>query len=98
MQSFFTNGTCDPFHAVSKPCTLGTMVNYAVNVSKPEHVTETIHFVKKHNIRLVIRNTGHDYYGGSTGAGAVAIWTHNLKDMEMLPNYKSAAYSGSDLR
>lgn len=40
MQSFFTNGTCDPFHAVSKPCTLGTMVNYAVNVSKPEHVME----------------------------------------------------------
>ena len=98
MQSFFTNGTCDPFHAVSKPCTLGTMVNYAVNVSKPEHVTETIHFVKKHNIRLVIRNTGHDYYGGSTGAGAVAIWTHNLKDMKMLPNYKSAAYSGSALK
>lgn len=98
MQSFFTNGTCDPFHAVSKPCTLGTMVNYAVNVSKPEHVMETMHFVKKHNIRLVIRNTGHSYYGGSTGAGAVAIWTHNLKDIEVLRNYKSAAYSGSALK
>ena len=98
MQSFFTNGTCDPFHAVSDPCTLGTMANYAVNVSKPEHVMETIHFVKKHNIRLVVRNTGHDYFGGSTGAGALAIWTHNLKDLEVLRNYKSAGYSGSAVK
>lgn len=98
MQSFFANGTCDPFHVVSKPCTLGNMVNYAVNVSKPEHIIKTVHFVKKHNIRLVIRNTGHSYYGGSTGAGAVAIWTHNLKDLEVLHNYKSTEYSGSALK
>lgn len=30
------------------------MVSYAVNVSKPEHITKTMHFVKKHNIRLIV--------------------------------------------
>lgn len=76
------------------------MVSYAVNVSKPEHITKTMHFVKKHNIRLIVRNTGHDYFARSTGAGAVAIWTHNLKDIQVVRNYKSKSlgYSGSALK
>lgn len=61
MAPFFTNGTCDPFHPISKPCQLGDFVRYAVNISKPEHISKALQFVKKHNIRLVIRNTGHEY-------------------------------------
>jgi FAD/FMN-containing dehydrogenase len=63
MAPFFTNGTCDPFHPVSKPCTLGNYVVYAVNVSKPEHISKAMQFATKHNIRVVVRNTGHDYNG-----------------------------------
>ncbi|KAJ5677176.1 FAD binding domain protein [Penicillium maclennaniae] len=80
MAPFFTNGTCDPFHPVSKPCTTGNLVHYAVNVSQPEHVSKAMMFATTHQIRFVVRTTGHDYNGKSTGAGALAVWMHNLKD------------------
>lgn len=62
MAPFFTNGTCDPYHPISKPCTLGNFVHYAVNVASPAEVVKTLEFAKKHNIRFIIRNTGHEYY------------------------------------
>ena len=37
------------------------MVVYSVNASTPSDFTETIAFAKANNIRLVIRNTGHEY-------------------------------------
>ncbi|KAJ5120746.1 uncharacterized protein N7515_010134 [Penicillium bovifimosum] len=93
MAGFFTNGTCDPYHPVSKPCTLGNYVAYAVNVTTADHVSKTIKFATKHDIRVVVRNTGHDYNGKSTGAGALGIWTHHLKDIS-IHDYKDAYYTG----
>ncbi|KAJ5633111.1 FAD binding domain protein [Penicillium lividum] len=93
MAPFFTNGTCDPYHPISKPCTLGNFVRYAVNVSSPAHVAETLKFVTKYNIRFIIRNTGHDYNGKSTGAGALSVWTHHLKDIE-IRDWKDEYYTG----
>ena len=45
-------------------------------------------------MRLVIKNTGHDYLGKSTGAGALSIWTHNLKSLTFISNYTTSWYSG----
>ncbi|CAG7952169.1 unnamed protein product [Penicillium olsonii] len=93
MAPFFANGTCDPFHPISKPCTLGNYAVYAVNVTTPDHISKAIKFATKHDIRVVVRNTGHDYSGRSTGAGALGIWTHYLKDVE-IHDYKDKHYSG----
>lgn len=100
MAPFFTNGTCDPYHPIAQPCTLGNFVSYSVNVSKPEHITQTIHFVKTHNIRLVIRNTGHDYNAKSTGAGGLALWMHNLRRIEVLDQFAApgVAYTGPAMK
>ncbi|KAJ5314115.1 histone-lysine n-methyltransferase suv9 [Penicillium atrosanguineum] len=97
MAPFFTNGTCDPFHPVSKPCTFGNLVHYAVNISQPEHVSMAIRFATKHHIRFIIRNTGHDYNGKSTGAGALAVWMHNLKDIE-IKDYNDKHYQGKSAK
>lgn len=35
----------------------------------------------------------YSYLGKSTGAGALSIWTHHLKDIEFI-DYKSKAYTG----
>jgi hypothetical protein len=35
-----------------------------------------------------------DYIGKSSGAGALSIWTHNLKDIQFIKNYKSTKYDG----
>ncbi|RAL17380.1 FAD-dependent oxidoreductase [Aspergillus homomorphus CBS 101889] len=98
MAPWFANGTCDPFHPVAKPCTMGNYIHYAVNVSTPAHISATLQFANKHNIRLVIRNTGHDYNGKSTGAGALGVWTHNLKSRTMIPSFESKHYTGPAVR
>ncbi|KAK8074142.1 FAD-linked oxidoreductase [Apiospora phragmitis] len=57
-------------------------------------IREGIRFATKSNIRLVIRNTGHDYLGKSTGAHSLSIWTHNLKSIELLGSFSSSEYIG----
>ncbi|KAJ5090122.1 FAD-linked oxidoreductase sor8 [Penicillium argentinense] len=96
MASWFANFSCDPF-LPHRSCEIGSLQPYAVNVSGPEDVQATLRFTRKHNIRLVIRNTGHDYLGKSTAPGAVALWMHNLKDTQHL-QYTSPSYNGSALR
>ncbi|KAF2084760.1 FAD/FMN-containing isoamyl alcohol oxidase MreA [Saccharata proteae CBS 121410] len=93
MAPFFTNKSCDPFTDPDTPCRLGNYVRYAVDVRKKEHISKALKFATEHNIRLVIRNTGHDYNGKSTGAGALGIWTHHLKDIQ-LKDYDSTYYKG----
>ncbi|KAL5335536.1 hypothetical protein BJX70DRAFT_374964 [Aspergillus crustosus] len=97
MAPWFANGSCDPFHPIEKPCTLDNYVVYAVNVSESEHISKAIQFSTEHNIRTVIRNTGHDYNGKSTGAGALAIWTHNLKTIE-IKDWSDSHYTGKAIR
>lgn len=68
-----------------------------MNASSASDYQKTIAFIQQHNIRLVIKNTGHDYNGKSTGAGAVAIWTHNIKLMEAI-DYHSSYYTGKVMK
>ncbi|KAF4122232.1 FAD/FMN-containing dehydrogenase [Geosmithia morbida] len=97
MAPLFANASCDPFTSRSTPCTLGNYVVYSVAVSSSDDIRKTIRFADSHNIRLVIRNTGHDYTGRSTGAGALAIWTHHLKGTEVL-DWDDAFYKGKALK
>jgi hypothetical protein len=95
MAPFFANQSCDPFQPRDRACELGNYVRYAVDASGPADVQKTIAFAASKNIRLVIRNTGHDYLGRSTGAGSLAVWTHHLKNITHIPTYYGADYSGS---
>ncbi|PWI70220.1 FAD binding domain-containing protein [Purpureocillium lilacinum] len=79
MQTYFANQSCDPFTDRSKPCVLGNYVSYAVKVKCTADVAAALRFAKEHNIRIVVHNTGHDFLGRSTGAGALSIWTQGLK-------------------
>ncbi|KAK2002344.1 FAD binding domain-containing protein [Colletotrichum falcatum] len=97
MAAFFANDSCDPFVGRDARCIIGTYVQYAVNATGADDYLETIKFAQDNNIRLVIRNTGHDYLGKSTGAGALALWTHHLKDIDVV-DYKSASYTGKALK
>jgi len=58
---WFTNGSCIPFTPASTPCTLGNYVSYAINVSCAADAAAGIKFAQQYNIRLVIKNTGHEY-------------------------------------
>lgn len=60
MEPFFANQSCDPFTPQSTPCQLGNYVRYAVNVSCVADVQAALLFATKYNIRVVVRNTGHE--------------------------------------
>ncbi|KAM0551363.1 hypothetical protein ACHAPJ_008472 [Fusarium lateritium] len=97
MQAYFANQSCDPFLAESRPCTIGNYVDYAVKVSNAQQVAAAVRFANDHNIHLVVRNTAHDYFGRSTGAGALAIWTHHLKNAEVV-QWADKLYNGPALK
>ncbi|KAF4781198.1 FAD binding domain-containing protein [Colletotrichum scovillei] len=97
MAPFFANQSCDPFQPQSRACTLGNYVVYAVDAKTPEHIAATISFAAKNNIRFIIRNTGHDYLGRSTGAGALSVCTHHLTSTEVV-DWNTASYSGKAMK
>lgn len=61
MQLFFANQSCDAFTSRESPCVLGNYVAYAVDVASPQHVAATLQFAQDMNVRVVVRNTGHEY-------------------------------------
>lgn len=65
-----------------------------MNVTNVAQIQLAVNFARNANLRLVVKNTGHDFNGKSTGAGALGIWTHHLKDIEYIENYKSSTYEG----
>ncbi|KAL4941180.1 hypothetical protein BDV06DRAFT_223336 [Aspergillus oleicola] len=97
MAAWWTNDSCSPFTPANSSCTIGSAVRYTVNVTSGADVQTVLQFTDSHNIRLVIRNTGHDYLGKSTGPGAVALWTHHLKSIQYKPEYTSSWYTGPAL-
>jgi hypothetical protein len=54
------NYTCDPFTPKSAPCDLGNYVDYTINVSSAADIVAGLKFAQQKNIRLVIKNTGHE--------------------------------------
>jgi hypothetical protein len=61
MSPFIANRSCDPFTSEPSPCLLGNYVNYAIDVNETSDIVAGIKFAQAHNIRLVVRNTGHEY-------------------------------------
>ncbi|KAI0179037.1 hypothetical protein GGR52DRAFT_569941 [Hypoxylon sp. FL1284] len=93
MSPYWLNNSCTPFTSPSSSCTMGNLAVQAINVSSAADIIAGVKFANEKNIRLTVKNTGHDYLGRSTGEGALALWTHNLKGVSFL-NYSSAAYTG----
>lgn len=45
-------------------------------------------------MRLVVKNTGHDFLARSSGYGSLSIWTHHLKGYTFYDSYTSGDYTG----
>ncbi|EFQ25924.1 FAD binding domain-containing protein [Colletotrichum graminicola M1.001] len=82
-----SNNTCELPTDPTSTCTLGNYPEFVIIAWTRDHVKAGVDFAKSNNLRLVIRNTGHDFQGRSAGAGSLAINTHNLKDISFVGNY-----------
>ncbi|KAK4198084.1 6-hydroxy-D-nicotine oxidase [Triangularia verruculosa] len=93
--TYFTNETCRPTLNPTDTCTLGYYGVYVITATTRNHIKAGIDFARRNNIRLVIRNTGHDFLGRSTGAGSLIINTHNFQDVQWISSYAGpGSYSG----
>lgn len=54
---------------------------FSVRAESEADIQATVAFAAEHNLRLVVKNTGHDWFGRSAGAGSLLLWTHNLKSV-----------------
>lgn len=99
MWPIFQGRTCMPSSSTNgKQCTKGAYPEYAVKVTNVAQIQLAVNFARVANLRLGIKNTGHCYLGKSSGAGALSLWMHNMKDIDFLPNYESPGYSGPALK
>ncbi|KAI1376436.1 FAD binding domain protein [Hypoxylon crocopeplum] len=94
----FQGSTCMP-PALMPPnsasgCTVGGYPAYAVAVRNVAQIQLAVNLARNLNLRLVIKNTGHDFSAKSVGMGALSIWTHNLKDVQFFKNYWQGSYRG----
>ncbi|ESK88031.1 fad binding domain-containing protein [Moniliophthora roreri MCA 2997] len=84
-QSFiFPNGTISACYlnaSLGAPCEQGSIPPIGIDARSVEDVQAGVRFAAEHNLRLVIKNTGHDYLGRSTGRNSFMIWTHHLKNI-----------------
>ncbi|KAF2160090.1 hypothetical protein M409DRAFT_29388 [Zasmidium cellare ATCC 36951] len=77
--------TCPPVNGsttqlpASGPCTIGDSPRYAVNATVVDDISAAVKFAKQHNVRLVIKDTGHDILGRSTGYGSLEVWIRHLR-------------------
>jgi hypothetical protein len=67
----------------SVSCILGGYAVYAINVTDLAQIELAINFARASNIRLVIKNTGHDFSGKYGRAGSLSIWKHHLKILSL---------------
>ncbi|KAK8030290.1 hypothetical protein PG990_000024 [Apiospora arundinis] len=86
--TYFTNDTCRPTSNPSGSCTLGFYGIYVLMAKSQSHVKAGIDFAREKNLRLVIRNTGHDFIGRSTGWGSLVINTHYFQDVDFTTAYE----------
>jgi hypothetical protein len=52
---------------------------YAVVAENAGDVAAAIQFARAHQLRLVVKGTGHDYLGRSNAADSLLVWTHRMR-------------------
>ncbi|KAJ7073052.1 hypothetical protein C8F01DRAFT_268552 [Mycena amicta] len=68
-------------------CDLGSIPDYFIDVRSAQDVITAFDFARTTDIPLVVKNTGHDFKGRSSGRGTLALWVHNLKDISYNPEF-----------
>ncbi|KAG6913137.1 hypothetical protein DXG01_009384, partial [Tephrocybe rancida] len=71
-------------------CSLGRLASYYVDVRNALHILAALQFAHAHNIRLSIKNTGHDFFGRSVAPNSLVIWMHNLYTLKFYKNFTAS--------
>ncbi|KAF9969238.1 hypothetical protein BGZ73_008512, partial [Actinomortierella ambigua] len=71
----------------SQECHQGSVSLYTVKAITAADVQETVRFAAKHNIRLVIKTSGHCYLGRSSAAHSINIWLYDMNKINVVDSF-----------
>lgn len=70
-----------------KVCHQGSVSKYYIDVQTPSDVAAAFEFARSTGVRIVIKNTGHDYKGRSHAPDSLTLWTRNLQHISYNPTF-----------
>ncbi|KAI9452284.1 FAD-binding domain-containing protein [Lactarius psammicola] len=68
-------------------CAQGDVPLYAVNATTAQHIQAGVRFAQAHDLRVVIKSSGHDYLGRSTAKNSLLIWTAYFRDITFTDHF-----------
>ncbi|KAI0248044.1 FAD-binding domain-containing protein [Lactifluus subvellereus] len=71
-------------------CAQGDVPLYAVNATAVQHIQAGIRFAQDHDLRVVIKSSGHDYLGRSTARNSLLLWTAYFKTITFTEEFPIA--------
>ncbi|KAF9236140.1 hypothetical protein BU15DRAFT_77240 [Melanogaster broomeanus] len=86
----FKNGTIDACYintTITGTCGQGRVPVIGVDARSVADIQAAINFAVKYNLKLVVKNTGHDFLGRSAARGSFVVWTHNMKNISYNPAF-----------
>ena len=60
---------------------------YVVAAMTEQDVAAGLAFAHKHNLRVAVKSTGHDWFSRSSAPGSLLIWTHLMKAIDFHDGY-----------
>lgn len=72
----------------STQCHQGRIPLYSIKAGSTQDVQKAVTFARRHNLRLIIRNTGHDLAGRSSSPNAFQIHTHGLQSIKFHEGFR----------
>ncbi|KAK3299588.1 uncharacterized protein B0H64DRAFT_389082 [Chaetomium fimeti] len=82
----WTNDSCLPQEGA--PCSGAGYPVFVINATTAHHVQQGVKFAKKHNVRLVVKSSGHDFLGRSNAPNTLSIWTRNLRGVKVHDSFR----------
>ncbi|KAF9889768.1 hypothetical protein FE257_007074 [Aspergillus nanangensis] len=79
----------------SIPCGQGRVSLFSAEVETAAQIQDVVKFAVKRNIKLVIKNTGHDFLGRSSAPFSLQISTHKMKNMSVIDKFVPTMPSGA---
>jgi FAD/FMN-containing dehydrogenase len=79
--------TCYVESKRSVPCGQGRVSLYSVTAQSTADIQAAVRFAKEHNLRIAIRNTGHDFAGRSSAPESLQINTHQMTSKKYVKNF-----------
>jgi FAD/FMN-containing dehydrogenase len=79
----------------SVPCGQGRVSLYSAEVESAAHIQAAVNFAVTYNIKLAIKNSGHDFLGRSSAPDSLQISTYKMKNITVVDNFVPSVPSGT---